>query len=155
MSKRSGIDRCGTVVGVAVAVLLIATSGIFGPVCTDRAFIDIATGSRRGHREWPLGLVSSSWTRPSPVEERLRAIRPGAIEHQWVSYAGTGRALFGVVSRGHGRPGSIVSVHDSVLVAWASKEPDEVLRIHAVLGSGDEVAIQALIEATYRDLLGP
>jgi len=78
-------------------------------VCRDWAFIDRNTGSRKGYRDWSLGWRSGSWYRESAIEAFMRSRHRAEFQQDWVSYAGTGRTIFGgAILAGHGRPGPIV-----------------------------------------------
>jgi hypothetical protein len=131
------------IVIVAMALVLPAVQ-----VCRDWAFIDRNTGSRKGYRDWFLGWRSGSWYRESAIEAFMRSSHPGEFQQDWVSYAGTGRNIFGGATlSGHGRPGPIVLLNTEAIDDYFRRVSDtERRRLYDVFASGDEPKIRALID---------
>ncbi len=117
-------------------------------VCRDWAFMDRNTGSRHGYREWITGHRTGEWYQASVLETFMRAKHPGKFRQDWVSYAGTGRDVFGFANFfGHGYPGPILSILPNGIDAYCGQiADDEKLRIYEVFSGGDEAQIRALAE---------
>ena len=63
------------------------------------------TGSEYGYTVWLVVGRTKEWKRTSQLEEFIRQRHPRELTNRWVSYAGTGRNVFGQgVLYGHGRP---------------------------------------------------
>jgi hypothetical protein len=133
-----------------IVLVIIFVLGLILPavqVCRDWAYIDCNTGSRKGYRAWFFGLQTGSWYQESAIERFMRANHPEEFRQDWVSYAGTGRNVFGwAVLRGHGRPEPILSIDLKSLERYCSQaSPSEVRRLYDELASGDEPRIRELI----------
>lgn len=124
-------------------------------VCVDHAFVDEATGSRKGHREWFLGATSGRWYKESVVETFMRTNQPAMLQQRWTSYAGTGRDILGRrVSFGHGRPGEILFLKPETINEYCERAADsEKRRLYDVLSAGDQKAIRELSAQIYEALL--
>lgn len=133
----------GLVVMVAMVLVLPAVQ-----VCRDWAFIDRNTGSRKGHRDWFFGGRSGSWYRESAIEAFMRAKHRAELRQDWVSYAGTGRNVFGgAMLTGHGRPGPIVLLKPEAIDAYCGAVSDtEKRRLYEVFASGEERRIRELVD---------
>lgn len=133
----------GLIAVVALALALPAVS-----VCRDWAFIDRNTGSRKGYREWFLGWRTGSWSQESVIEAYMRASHPGEFRQDWVSYAGTGRNVFGgATSYGHGRPGPIAKLRPEAIANHCrTASAAEMRRLYDGLASGDESRIRGLVD---------
>jgi hypothetical protein len=134
-----------------VASLLLAVAY---PVCRDWAYLDTNTGSRRGYREWIFGIRTGHWERPSKVDVFMQGRFPRELEHRWISYAGTGRNIFGMkVLHGHGRPGQLLRIDQQTLNQWFETLPEEEKRqFYALLVSNDQEAIEKKIDLIYEAL---
>lgn len=138
---------CG--IGLAVVVLLSCEA------YTDWRFVDAHTGSRKGYREWAVGLRTGAWYERSGLEVFMREHHPDLLTSKWISYAGTRRTLMGSVrSHGHGRPGAILALTPSVLGRYCEvASPEEKLHSYQILRSNDEEAIRKLgnhlVEAVF------
>ena len=144
----------GLVFLAVLAVLLLAVFGVW--VCRDWAFVCEHTGSRKGYRQWRLGLKTGHWTRKSPLEAFVASQEPGAIVHQWTSYAGTGKSLLGLsVSYGHGRPGPVFRLDHDIQRAWIEKNDAATVRaLYDLLVSGNEAEIEERVIAVCNEILG-
>ncbi len=78
----------------------------------------------------------------------MRSKHPAEFQHDWVSYAGTGRNIFGGKTlRGHGRPGPIVLLRTELIDDYCrSASETEKRRLYDVFASGDREVIQALVD---------
>jgi hypothetical protein len=146
MRARVTFIVCGLVGVVALAVVLPAVQ-----VCRDWAFVDLNTGSRNGYREWPFGWRSGSWYQESVIEAFMRSNYPAEFQQDWVSYAGTGRNVFGGATlHGHGRPGPIIRLIPEVFDPyWGHASEAEKRRLYDVFSGGDEEQIQNLVDDIY------
>ena len=133
----------GLIILVTLALLLPVV-----PVCRDWAFVDRATGSRRGYREWCFGWRTAEWYRRTALEDFLRSDRPDGFRQDWVSYAGTGRNIFGgSLGHGHGRPGPILGLGPDLIDDYCrSASEAEKRRLLEVFASGDAVRIREVVE---------
>lgn len=133
----------GVIILVTLALLLPAV-----PVCRDWAFVDRATGSRRGYREWFFGWRTGEWHRQTALEDFLRRDRPAGLQQDWVSYAGTGRNVFGgSLVHGHGRPGPILGLDPELIDEYCRTASEvEKRRLLEVFASGDAGRIQELVQ---------
>jgi hypothetical protein len=133
---------------VAVAVALVMIVALIGgssvQVCRDWAFICENTGSRKGYRQWCIGLRSASWYRESHLEQFLRKEHPSELAHRWTSYAGTGKNILGrPVLFGHASPGPILNVPPEFLDRYVDSLDDQAkLDLHRVLASGPPEEIE-------------
>ncbi|MHC4641103.1 MAG: hypothetical protein ACYS32_05615 [Planctomycetota bacterium] len=109
-----------------------------GPVYRDWAFICENTGSRKGNREWFMGLKTGHWYKESKLEEFMETNYPDDLSYRWVSYEGTGRNIFGTaVLYGHGRP-ELVHLPYKVLNRYVEHIDDkEKRRLYDVFSSGN------------------
>jgi len=131
----------GSLVVVALALVLPAVE-----VCRDWAFVDRNTGSRKGHRDWFLGWRTGSWYQESVIEAFMRSNYPAEFRQDWVSYAGTGRNIFGRATlHGHDRPGPILLLKPEVIADYCSSAGEmEKRRLYEVFASGDGEKIRDL-----------
>ncbi len=123
-------------------------------VCVDRAFVDEATGSRKGHLEWFFGANSGGWYKESLVETFMRTNQPAMLQQRWTSYAGTGRDVFGRrLSFGHGRPGEVLFLRPETINEYCEWAADsEKRRLYDILSAGDQEAIRELSAQIYEAL---
>jgi hypothetical protein len=135
------------VVGVVALALVLPSI----QVCRDWAFIDRNTGSRKGYRHWSFGWHTGNWYEESAIETFMRAKHPAEFRQDWVSYAGTGRNIFGGATlHGHGQPGPIVSLNPEVIADYCRDASEtEKRRLYDVFTSGDQKKIQDLVDHIY------
>ena len=128
---------------VALALVLPAVQ-----VCRDWAFIDQNRGSRKGYRDWSLGWRSRSWYQESALETFMRSKHPAGFRQEWVSYAGTGRNLFGGATlHGHGRPSRIILLKPDAIDDYCGQASEaEKKRLYDVFTSGASDKIQELVD---------
>ncbi len=133
----------GVVITITLALLMPVV-----PVCRDCAFVDRATGSRRGYREWFFGWRTGEWYRQTALEEFVRRDRPAGLQQDWVSYAGTGRNVFGgSLVHGHGRPGPILGLSPDLIDDYCRTASEaEKHRLLEVFASGDAARIREVVE---------
>jgi len=136
-------DIVGLIGVVVLALVLPAVQ-----VCRDWAFVDRNTGSRKGYREWSLGWRSGSWYQESALEVFMRSNYPTEFRQDWVSYAGTGRNIFGGATLyGHGQPGPIVLLRPEAVDDYCRVASQiEKRRLYDVFASGDEAKIRKLTD---------
>ncbi len=151
MRTRSTVMVAGLVLAVALALLALPAVS----VCRDWAFVDRNTSSRKGYREWLFGWRTGAWYQESALEAFMRAKHPADLRQDWVSYAGTGRSVFGTVTlRGHGRPGPILSLVPDVLGRYCrSASAADKRRFYDVLASHDEQRIRETIGRVTETIL--
>jgi hypothetical protein len=152
MKSRRNYIFVGLIAVIALALVLPAVQAY-----RDWAFIDRNTGSRKGHREWPWGWRSGSWYRESPIEAFMRSQCPTEFRQDWVSYAGTGRNLFGgAMLQGHGRPGPIVLLKPDMIDDYCRCTSEaEKRRLYDTFASGDEPRILACVDGISKAVLAP
>ena len=133
----------GLVITITLAILLPVV-----PVCRDWAFVDRATGSRQGYREWFFGWRTGEWHRQTALEDFVRRDRPAGLQQDWVSYAGTGRNVFGrSLVHGHGRPGPILGLSPDLIDDYCRTASEgEKRRLLEVFASGDAARIREEIQ---------
>jgi len=124
-------------------------------VCRDWAFIDRNTGSRKGYRDWSFGWQSGSWYQESAIEAFMRSNHPAEYRQDWVSYAGTGRNIFGGATlRGLGRPGPIILLNPELIGDYCrSASETEKRRLYDAFASADEKKIRNLVDDIYEALM--
>ena len=137
-------------VALALALVLFTVEA-----CRDCAFIDQNTGARKGYREWFFGARTGSWYRESALETFMRTRHPGEFRQQWVSYAGTGRNVFGRrILAAHGRPGPIVSFPSEMIDDYCRQASEtEKRRLYDVFSLGDSGKIQELLDSIGETVL--
>ena len=131
--------------GVVLAALVVCALLLWNlQVRRDWAFICRNTGSQKGHTEWIFGIKAGSWYKQSELERFMAANHPGELEHDWVSYAGTGRNIFGAaVLHGHGRPGPIILIRPEELDRHVRRlNTDGRKALYDLLASGDRERIE-------------
>ncbi len=140
------------VVGIALTILVtLALLLPAVPVYSDCAFVDRATGSRRGYREWCFGWRTGEWYSQTALEDFLRRDRPAGLQQDWVSYAGTGRNFFGrSLVHGHGRPGPILRLSPDLIDDYCRTASEgEKRRLGEVFSSGDAARIREEVERIW------
>jgi hypothetical protein len=70
------------------------------------------------------------------------------FQQDWVSYAGTGRNIFGgAILAGHGRPGPIVLLKPEAIDGFCqTASQSEKRRLYDVFAGGDEAKIRELVD---------
>ena len=126
---------------LVVAVILFSLSCL--PVYRDWANICEKTGSRKGNREWFMGLKTGYWYKESKLEGFMKTNYPDDLSYRWMSYEGTGRNIFGMaVLRGHGYP-ELARLPYKVLNRYVENVDDkEKRRLYDVFSGGDVQCIR-------------
>jgi hypothetical protein len=89
------------------------------------AFVNEATGSRKGFTGWPLGLVTSEWHEPTELEAFAKE-KEMEFEENWVSYCGDGKNIFGItILRCHGMPSNIARIKPEDLDRYTKEMNEE------------------------------
>ena len=124
-------------------------------VCRDWAFIDRNTGSRKGYRDWIFGWRSGSWYQESTLEAFMRSKHPAELHQEWVSYAGTGRNVFGgAILHGHGRPGPIILLKPEIVDDYCLSASDEEKRhLYDLFAGGQDAKIRELVDRIYEEVM--
>jgi len=140
---------------LAIAVIVILIVIIPFEVCRDWAFICENTGSRKGYRAWFFGLETGHWYKKSKLEEFMEAKHQNVLTYRWISYAGTGRNVYGsAISFRHGFPGPIMSITYDILNWYVSRINDEDKRaLYDVFASGDRQRISKEISTIFDQYL--
>ena len=138
-----------------VALPVLAFALLSFRICTDRAFVDETTGSRRGYREWLFGTHSGEWYKESALETFIRTNQPTMLGQRWTSFAGTGRNVFGgSVSFGHGRPGAVLLLRPEDINEFCSRASEaEKRRLYDTLSAGNQPRIAELANQVLESLL--
>jgi hypothetical protein len=133
---------------IGVAVVLVAYFGLMQVVYIDRRYINIFTGSTKGHLEIPIFGNVKSWHKQSIFEQRLRKIKGLKIEEEFISCAGTGKTLFGIPrSHGHGNPGhSVYLASDSLTDTIIACSDDEIRELYQINLRKDSKAFDLFIK---------
>ena len=78
----------------------------------------------------------------------MRSNYPAGFQQDWVSYAGTGRNIFGGATLyGHGRPGPILLLKPEAIDDYFHvASQTEKRRLYDVFSSGDEAKIRGLVD---------
>ena len=157
MKMRFGLVRrrrflfIGLATALTLALVLPAVQ-----VYRDCAYADRNTGSRKGYREWSLGPRSGSWYKESAIETFMRSNHSDEFQQDWVSYAGTGRNIFGGATQfGHSDPGPIIFLQPEEIDRYCRSVSDsEKLRLYRVFASGDREKIRGLVDDIPQTLAG-
>jgi hypothetical protein len=134
---------------IVIAVCILAFGAFFILSLTtiayrEWAFVNEATGSRKGFTEWALGFVTSEWYEPTELEAFAKE-KEIAFEENWVSYRGDGKNIFGMtVLRGHGRPSRILNIEPEHLDRYTKdvNEQDKK-KLIAIFKEGDATDIDS------------
>lgn len=147
--------RCQLIIVGLTGVLALALVLPVIIVCRDWAFIDRNTGSRKGYREWFLLWRTGSWHHVSALETFMRSKHPGQFQQKWISYAGTGRDIFGQARLfGHGRPGPIVMLPPEILDSYCRLASEtEQRRLYDLFSGGEREKIQSEVDRIYQAVL--
>jgi len=139
--------RWAAVAGAMVAVLAFLLVLTAFPICSDWAFICENTGSRKGYREWFLGLQTNKWYEESKLEDFVKKEYPNEFQHRWTSYQGTGRNIFGIaIVRRHGRPGPILMPIDWLNGYVDHLDPDQKKGLYDVFKSDDPKEVRNAVD---------
>ena len=87
----------------------------------------------------------------------MHSKHPDAFQQQWVSYAGTGRNVFGTATlHGHERPGRILLLKPEVIDDYCGQASDaEKRHLYDVFSSGESDKIQTLVDHIVETLMSP
>jgi hypothetical protein len=131
---------------VAALVFAVLLGATHITVRTDYGYVSTVTGSRKTYTEWNIPIkhrTSETYIR-SPIEVFL-AQKGIAYADKWVSYAGTGRSIFGTVTyRGHGRPGAVLEIRPEFFATVDLMTDEEKMQIFECLVRGDEKEISEI-----------
>lgn len=123
------------------------------PIRIEYGLVSAGTGSRHEYTQWLLLLRSNERYTESPIETYLRESNQ-KFEHRWISYAGTGRNIFGMaVARSHGSPGAILDFSPYVFDYVRTLPPEGKQEIADVLNSADENRIEGRIRKLQGEFL--
>lgn len=157
--QQSGFSEMKIYRRVFYIIIILAGAAAFvamsiGPVYRDWAFICEKTGSRKGNREWFMGLKTEHWYKESKLEGFMKTNYPDDLSYRWVSYEGTGRNIFGVaVLRGHGRP-ELIHLPYKVLNRYVENVDDkEKRRLYDVFSSGDVQRVRDEVTGIWEKVL--
>ena len=138
-------------------ITLLIAGAVFSAICastmmivvTDRSYICENTGSKKGHREWIFGAHTNNWYRKSELERFMEISHPNLLKHSWTSFAGDGRSLIPLtISRGHGRPGPILSLDSELLDQHVSSLSDaQRLELYQIFSNGSKNDIRLKVES--------
>ena len=139
------------VIGLLIAASIVAAlwASTMFIAATDRGYICENTGSRKGHREWPFGVLTNPWYRKSELERFIESEHPELLKHRWTCYMGNGRSLIpGLQSRRHGRPGPIFSLNPNLLDDHVlTLSDDRRLGLYQLLSEAPKEAIEVKIDS--------
>jgi len=141
---------------MAAAVILVALFAVLSlQVCRDWAFVCENTGSQKGYRQWFTGRRTGQWYQESHLEQFMDQAHPGVMQHQWVSYAGTGRNIFGqAILFGHGRPKHTSMLHRAAFDCYVDSLDDVgKLDFYHTLASGQQGEIAVHMEEMQEAIL--
>jgi hypothetical protein len=81
----------------------------------------------------------------------MRAKYPAEFQSHWVSYAGTGRNIFGQITLyGHGLPGPIVLVEPEAIDKYCAKVSDtEKRQLYDIFEHAKPEQVQEMVERIY------
>ncbi len=119
------------IAGISIAMLVVAAfaGAPFVQVYRDWAFICENTGSRKGYRQWCIGLRSGHWYHESRLEQFMRQEHSSDLRNCWTSYAGTGKSVFGTaILYSHESPGPIINIPEELL-DWYVDTLDDKARL--------------------------
>ncbi len=137
------------------AILVIAAlyCAFSYPVKKEYGYVCLNTASRKTHTTWVELFRASATYEKSPIEEYLESEKAD-WRHDWVSYNGTGKNIFGMsISWGHGRPGAVSEMHPEIFPFIRSLSDSQKEEIYSVLKSGNQEAIHLKIESIYNRML--
>ena len=87
--------------------------------------------------------------------EDIQSEAPNALVHRWMSYAGTGKNVFGMkILYGHGRPGAITQLDHEILCKWMERNDAETVRqLYDLLVSDDQKKIEKQVMDIWQEVL--
>lgn len=147
--------RVWLALGIVVVFLVVANFLLITTVKREWAYICVNTGSRKGHTEWMTGYRTKEWLWESSLESFVKREHPDILQHNWISYAGTGKNIFGGKTlHGHGRPGPIALMPKDVFNEWINQLSDsEKVQVYEALSSEDRERIANLIDESWDRVL--
>ena len=114
---------------ILAGLLGLAWAGFFVEIYKDVGEHCDFTGSKRGWREYPLGIRRSEFYEASPLEIFIKENHPSELEHSWVSYRGTARIWYGLgIRRGHGSPNSLLATPKQSLESFVQDSPPQEVK---------------------------
>lgn len=143
-----GLNRWAWTISVSVIAVIVLFGALSFKAFTDYAYVCENTGSRKGHREWFFGLQTAVWEYESPLELFMRRTHPSQLTHRWMSYAGTGKNLFGQsMSYGHGKsPLSQFRFARDLESYFTTLSPERKLELYLIFSTGDRATVQATVD---------
>jgi hypothetical protein len=146
--KKWGLKQRMRATGVFLVALVTLIVVVGFKAYTEFAYVCENTGSRKGHREWFFGRKTHVWYYRSPLELFMQQTHPEHLEHRWMSYAGTGKNLFGQsMSYGHGKsPLSQLRYARDLEAYFATLPPERKLELYRVFSTGDRTTVQASVD---------
>ncbi len=146
--KRWGRKQRIRAIGVLLVFLCALVVVLSFNAYTVYAYVCENTGSRRGHHLWFFGLKTSEWYYQSPLELFMQQTHPDQLEHRWMSYAGTGKNIFGQsMSYGHGKsPLSQLRFARDLEEYFATLPSERKLELYRVFSTGDRATVQATVD---------
>ncbi len=138
----------GTALVVVLVVIALFIGGLSVQVCRDCAFVCENTGSRKGYRQWCIGLQSNRWYHESHLGQFMRREHPSGFANRWTSYGSTGLNILGrpIIFR-DAFPGPIHSLPPSILDMYVDGLDDQAkLNFYHVLSSGTPEEVKAEID---------
>ena len=142
------------VVFLAVLILLVVLPF---PLWRDMGFVCEHTASRKGYREWFMGLRTNRWYSESRLERFMAEKHPHDLTHRWVSFMGTGRDFLGQpISYRHGRPNETLMLFRKPFDDHVDSLDDAGTReLYRVLTSGQTEEIEAQLAAVRERFFEP
>ena len=143
------------IASVVVICLVIALLLLTVQAYRDWAFICENTCSRKGYRQWTFGLKTGHWYKKSPLEDFIQTEAPNALVYRWMSYAGTGKNIFGMtISYGHGFPGAATQLDHETLRKWMEKNDAATVRqLYDLLVSDDQKKLEKQVMDIWQEVL--
>ncbi len=122
--------------GTAILLLIIYSFQAY----RDWAYICQNTGSQSGYREWFCGIKTNEWYTKSELEKFINEKHKEILTFDWVSYAGTGKNIFGTsLLFGHGRPSNMSFGNTDHLNEYVNfLTPNEKLNLYKIFMLHDE-----------------
>lgn len=120
---------------------------------TDRLYVCEFTGSRKGDRVWPMGVVTGAWHEASAIERVVDTSALGGAAHHWRIASAAGKNILGMrVVQACGFPDFMVPPY--VIDAWVDGQDTQVvLDAYETLRRGDEAASQQIEERIWREAI--
>ena len=144
------------IITVIVPIVCVSTFVVCSvPIYQDWAFICENTGSRKGYREWFIGIKSNRWYRASALEQFMGKHYPNELNYNWCSYMGTKKTVFGQPTcREHGSPGPLISFPTDIFTAYIERiDNSQKKALYNLFASGNESAIEAKLAEISSQML--